>query len=209
MAGVSFGQCSTDERMTVLSWVAQKFNDTVSALRSGQCGCYSDRPIRGGSGPSNHASCSAIDCNTLQFPQGKRNMSLAQIKACRAIVAASQGTIRWGGDYTGNAEVDQQHFEILSVAKAKAFANYLKNGDDGDMKASDILEVRDAYYPTVHPGASVDRKLSVENTIMTAFNYGSVATRDVKALKELVNGLASTVRSLQTEIARLKAAKNA
>lgn len=130
--GVSFGQCVNDERMTVFEWVGKQFNDTVSPLRIGQCGCYSYRDKRGGVGYSNHASSSAIDCNTLQFPQGKRNMSVAQIAACRKIVANSHGAIGWGGEYGGVTEVDQQHFEAKSVAAMKSFAAFLKGQPQED-----------------------------------------------------------------------------
>lgn len=99
---------------TILEWVAKEFNDTVSRLKQGQCWGFAQRNIRGGSGWSNHAGAVAIDLNSSEFPQGTDRMSQAQIKACRAIVKAAGGVIRWGGSYTWPTKVDQMHFEIAN-----------------------------------------------------------------------------------------------
>lgn len=95
----------------IARWCAQQFAATVAPLKAGQCWGYAPRQIRGGTGWSNHASGSAWDFNTVDFPQGRRNMTARQRAACRAIVNGSGGVLRWGGDYVGVA-VDEQHFEI-------------------------------------------------------------------------------------------------
>lgn len=96
----------------VARWCAERFNATVAPLVFGECWGYAPRQIRGGTGWSNHASGTAWDFNTADFPQGRRTMTATQRAACRAIVRAAGGVLRWGGDYTGSTAVDEQHFEI-------------------------------------------------------------------------------------------------
>ena len=74
---------------------------------------YAERPIRGGSDLSNHASGTAIDLNATKWPLGKEasvNLNGDQIAKVRSIVAATGGVVRWGGDYRGRK--DPMHFEI-------------------------------------------------------------------------------------------------
>lgn len=109
---------------TIAKWCAERFNATVAPLVFGECWGYAPRQIRGGTGWSNHASATAWDFNTADFPQGKRRMSATQVAACRAIVKAAGGVLRWGGDYSGSTAVDQQHFEIApGMADSLALRN--------------------------------------------------------------------------------------
>lgn len=74
---------------------------------------YAQRPIRGGSDLSNHASGTAIDLNATKHPLGtapSANFTAAQIAQIRRIVTITGGVVRWGGDYTGRK--DGMHFEI-------------------------------------------------------------------------------------------------
>lgn len=60
---------------------------------------------------SNHASATAVDLNWIRHPYGPSGtFSAAQVRQIRAILAACEGTVRWGGDYTRNK--DEMHFEI-------------------------------------------------------------------------------------------------
>lgn len=69
---------------------------------------------------------------------------------------------------------------------------------EDDMKATDHMKVRDAYQAS--KGKSADRTLTVEQAIQTAYNYGSVAARDVAALK-------AQIASLTAQLAALKGQK--
>lgn len=109
----------------VMEWVMNQFDKTVASLVAAQCWGYAPREIRGGYGYSNHASGTAIDLNSAQFPQGRYNMSKTQIGACRQIVKQSGSVIRWGGDFTGVA-VDQMHFEIAPGKAGKPVAALAK-----------------------------------------------------------------------------------
>lgn len=74
---------------------------------------YAERPIRGDTTLSNHASGTAIDLNATRWPLGSDpaiNLSFAQIMRLRQIVATTGGVVRWGGDYDGRK--DPMHFEI-------------------------------------------------------------------------------------------------
>jgi hypothetical protein len=74
---------------------------------------YAERPIRGSTVVSNHASGTAIDLNATCWTLGQPasvNLDPGQITKVREIVAAAAGVVRWGGDYTGRK--DPMHFEI-------------------------------------------------------------------------------------------------
>lgn len=96
---------------TILGYVARRFDSEVEALVKGWCWGHAYRPIRGGSTLSNHASGTAIDVNAPRHPLGKAGtFSSAQAAKIRSIVAACNGVVRWGGDYSGRK--DEMHFEI-------------------------------------------------------------------------------------------------
>jgi hypothetical protein len=74
---------------------------------------YAERPIRGATALSNHASGTAVDVNATRWSLGSAasvNLTPRQIQTVREIVAATGGVVRWGGDYTGRK--DPMHFEI-------------------------------------------------------------------------------------------------
>jgi len=102
----------------VLLWVANEFHRRVEPLRwPGNWG-YAERPIRGSTTTlSNHASGTALDLNAPAHPLGKvGTFSAAQVKAIREILRYCEGTVRWGGDYSGRK--DEMHFEINAGAAA-------------------------------------------------------------------------------------------
>lgn len=94
---------------------------------------YAERPIRGGTTLSNHASGTAIDLNATQHPLGTNpadNFTPAQIAAIRRALIRAQGCVRWGGDYTGRK--DPMHFEIIKgeTACRAALANFRTEEQD-------------------------------------------------------------------------------
>lgn len=114
----------TTRKMTVrngpagdlLLWVAAQFDKLVEDIEQGVLDDwgYAERTIRGDSTTlSNHASGTAIDLNATAHPLGTAptaNYSKDEIANIRAIVALTEGCVRWGGDYTGRK--DGMHFEI-------------------------------------------------------------------------------------------------
>ena len=72
---------------------------------------------------------------------------------------------------------------------------YATQGDD-DMKADDKLTFRDAYLGAKNP-KDVDQTLTVAQGIQRAYNYGSVALRDL-------GQMSAEISKLRAEIAALK-----
>ena len=73
---------------------------------------YAERPIRGGSSLSNHASGTAIDLNATRHPLGKRGtFDATQEGLIRSWLRGHNGCVRGGGDYKNRA--DEMHFEIV------------------------------------------------------------------------------------------------
>lgn len=120
VAGVDFpGGVRGGDAGFVLMYVAEQFHRTVEALHDGWCWGYFYKEIKGSSQLSNHASGTAIDLNAPNHPMVKSGtFNVAQRAAIRKILLACEGTVRWGGDYTGRK--DEMHFEINANAAAVA-----------------------------------------------------------------------------------------
>lgn len=72
---------------------------------------YANRPIRGGTATSNHASGTAFDFNADRHPLGAANTwTRAQVDEIHRILGEVDNVVRWGGDYRGR--LDEMHFEI-------------------------------------------------------------------------------------------------
>lgn len=142
----------------VLRWVAKRYHETVEPLRAGTCWGWFVKSIEGSSSISNHASGTAIDLNADQHPMGvsaSKNMSAKEIAACRAIVKASGGVVRWGGDYSGRP--DPMHWEIVgSKAATAALAKKIRNEEDE-------LTPEDKAWFTAQINAAVS-KMAADNT---------------------------------------------
>jgi len=104
------------------------FHDNVENIELG----YDDwgwnyRPIEGTTTPSNHASATAIDLNSLRHPMYQYNtFSIEQRYIIRNhLLPRYDGVIRWGGDYKNRP--DDMHFEInASPAEVALVARRLR-----------------------------------------------------------------------------------
>jgi len=106
VGGVREGEVSA-----ILGFVAARFDRDVEALKNPGCWGWARRAIRNGTVWSNHASATAIDCNAPEHPLGARGtFTAAQIRQIQTILSFCEGTVRWGGDYSGRR--DEMHFEI-------------------------------------------------------------------------------------------------
>lgn len=106
----------------LLLYAAGRWDKEVEDIDNGRGGLddwgYAERPIRGGTELSNHASGTAIDLNATKHPLGVaaiRTFTTDQIKAIRQIMADCDGTLRWGGDYSGRP--DPMHVEVIDTEK--------------------------------------------------------------------------------------------
>jgi hypothetical protein len=119
--------------VTVIArWQLARYAREVEPVVPGTCWGWFVKPIEGTATISNHASATAWDINADQHNMGdqaSKSMSSSQIAACRAIVADSHGTLRWGGMYTGRP--DPMHWEIIGTpAQVAAFAEIIRSGGD-------------------------------------------------------------------------------
>lgn len=96
---------------------------------------YAERPIRGGSATSNHASGTAVDIDALRHPfQKKGTFTKAQVATIHTILKAALGVVDWGGDWT--SPVDEMHIEIApgktmqDCQRALVAMRAFNNGDD-------------------------------------------------------------------------------
>jgi hypothetical protein len=131
----------------LLLWVASQFDKLVEDIEQGILDDwgYAERPIRGGTVLSNHASGTAIDLNATSHPLATdppANFSNAKIGAIHSIIGRTNGCVRWGGDYTGRK--DGMHFEIVaSEARCASVLSQLNTQTDWiDMATKQ--EVQDA-----------------------------------------------------------------
>lgn len=114
ISGVSIGDgLAGGPSAVVLLYVANQFHRRVEPLVAGTCWGYKYRPVTGGTELSNHASGTAVDFNAPKHPLGRPGtFTTAQVAEIHRILTEVEGTVRWGGDYTGR--VDEMHFEITA-----------------------------------------------------------------------------------------------
>lgn len=166
---------------------------------------YAERPIRGGVELSNHASGTAIDVNATKWPLGVEPSSYLtddQIRRVRERLKLYEGTIRWGGDYTGRK--DPMHFEInAGAAEVARVANKIRNSTKGGflMALSDAeqaealtrlrnIDVRTDWWlvPDVNPNPTSKGELGKhlrnlnENAAATLVIVKALASKDAAAI---------------------------
>jgi hypothetical protein len=93
--------------------LAIHWHDTVEHLVWPGCWGWANRPIKGGTVTSNHASGTAVDFSAPLHPQGvaiTKTFTPAQLDAIGRLEARYFGVLRWGGRWTGKT-VDGMHWE--------------------------------------------------------------------------------------------------
>jgi len=97
-----------------LAWdCAHLWHETVEPLVWPGCWGWANRPIRGGTDTSNHASGTAWDLNAPAHPQGvpiAKTFSKQQLEAIDRLELRYFGVLRWGGRWSGKS-VDGMHWE--------------------------------------------------------------------------------------------------
>lgn len=113
--------------------LAIRWNDTVEELVWPGCWGWANRPIKGSTVTSNHASGTAVDFSAPKHPQGVaigRHFTAAQLDAVAALEARYFGVLRWGGRWTGKS-VDGMHWEGqpgVTVEAVRALTDMLRGG---------------------------------------------------------------------------------
>lgn len=126
------GRTAPGDVNVILEYLAERFDSEVESVRQDWSWGWAFRAIRGQtSGFSNHASGTAIDLNAPAHPLGKAGtFSGRQREAIHTILHDLDGTVRWGGDYSGRK--DEMHFEIdAGEAKVRAIADRIRRGQIG------------------------------------------------------------------------------
>jgi hypothetical protein len=194
--------------------VASLFDQLVQDLDAGIVDDwgYAERPIRGATALSNHASGTAVDLNATRWALGANpsvNLNPAQIGTVRRIVAATGGVVRWGGDYTGRK--DPMHFEInnnrteADCARAlaqlrAAFAKPTTEDDDVDLKKDKLPDLYEAGRPELSVG---DTMAWGTAHAAHARDAAESAVRKVDALAAQVAGLAQQMGAIQAALSKL------
>lgn len=134
---------------TIARWQLDRYALTVEPLVKGWCWGWFVKTIEGSTTKSNHGSATAWDINAEAHPMGVPTaecMSAKKIAACRAIVRAAGGVLRWGGDYSGRP--DAMHWEIIGTkAQAHAFATKIRG-------AAEVATVEvEGTWPLIGQGA--------------------------------------------------------
>jgi hypothetical protein len=112
----------------VLLYLLKQFNATVEPVRQKDTGGYNPRSIISSTVLSNHASGTAVDINWQDHVMGSVNtFTPKQEFAIYRILAFLEGTVRWGGNYSGRK--DEMHFEINApLSKVTDVAEKIRNG---------------------------------------------------------------------------------
>lgn len=160
----------------IARWQLAQYKAHVEPLHAGECWGWFVKEIEGSSTISNHASATAWDINAPDNPMGvptSRSLSEHQINACHAIEAASQGTLRWGGDFT---RPDPMHWEIVgSRSQVAAFAAWIRAQEEElPVDQATFNKLMDGWARTPN-GAAVLNGLTLNDKIGDA----AVPTRTV------------------------------
>lgn len=110
------GKVRAGDVYTVFNYLATRFNAEVEKIHKAWSWGYDNRPIRGSTILSNHASGTAIDLNAPAHPLGPSGtFSAKQTAAIQKILQDLDHVVRWGGNYK-IARKDEMHFGINAGA---------------------------------------------------------------------------------------------
>jgi hypothetical protein len=190
----------------LLAHMANWFDANIRDIDPGQLDewGYAERPIRGGTDLSNHASGTAVDVDATKWPLGvepSAYLTAAEIARIREHLKVYEGCIRWGGDYTGRK--DPMHFEINrdQATCDRVWAKIQSQGDD--VSFAEVLPVKNGFGPATAADWLRDARIdtSAIRTIITALDRdlrGDLATKQT-----LLAQSAAREAAMQTQIGEL------
>lgn len=198
-AGVTFPNgILAGDVATIARWQLERYEATVEQLVPGLCWGFFDKKIEGSTTISNHASGTAWDINAERHPMGVATANTFHprtIAACRAIVKASDGVLRWGGDYTGRP--DAMHWEIVGTpAQAATLAHKLRETTMPDMTQAE-------FNTMLAAGLKAAAKVDPLATLLARSN--ATTNNDVPKLLEAVDQLAGGLVDVLAALSRLEA----
>ncbi len=178
-----------------LSYVIRQFHARVQLVNVGTFDdwSYAERPVRGGTDLSNHASGTAVDLNASLHPLGtspSANFSEHQIATIYTILNEVSDVVRWGGSYTGRQ--DPMHFEI-NAPESRVSAVVANLGSVGPILEDEDVALTDAEFDKIATlvWAKVAGGLgdSTHSYLPPLHNRVAALAADVKALGDKVDAL--------------------
>lgn len=105
------GKVRGGDHYVVLNYIAKRWNAEVETIRKDWSWGYANRPVRGASVISEHATGTAVDFNAPLHPLGKKNtFSAADQAKIRQIMKDVSHAARWGGEWS---RPDDMHVELI------------------------------------------------------------------------------------------------
>lgn len=105
------GKVRGGDHYVVLDYIAKRWNAEVETIRKDWSWGYANRPVRGASVISEHATGTAVDFNAPLHPLGKKNtFSAADQAKIRQIMKDVSHAARWGGEWS---RPDDMHVELI------------------------------------------------------------------------------------------------
>lgn len=136
------GGCKAGDVHTVFSHFLRRYHMLVEPLGLGGADewGYAYRKNRNSDNLSCHSSGTAVDVNSAKHPNGSaRTLTAKQLATLRDVLAAYEGVIKWGGDFSGTK--DEMHFEIHGTEAdvARIAEKITPKPKGGDMTAAEHL----------------------------------------------------------------------
>ena len=168
---------------------------------------YAERPIRGGTQLSNHASGTAADVDATKWPLGvqpEAYLTAAEIAKVRQQLRLYEGCIRWGGDYAGRK--DPMHFEIDrdQASCDRVWAKLQSQPEDDDMYTDDDRKRDDEIARFVEWFGKPDDDPATKGVDESQPNSKGELAKRIRDIHGLVAGQSSAI----TALAKLLAEQN-
>lgn len=105
------GKVRSGDHFVVLNYIAERWNAEVEEIRKDWSWGYADRPVRGASVKSEHATGTAVDFNAPLHGLGQKNTFSKDDQArIRQIMKDVDHAARWGGEWS---RPDDMHVELI------------------------------------------------------------------------------------------------
>lgn len=149
------GKVRGGDHYVVLDYIAKRWNAEVETIRKDWSWGYANRPVRGASVISEHATGTAVDFNAPLHPLGKKNtFSAADQAKIRQIMKDVSHAARWGGEWS---RPDDMHVELIGGnALIGRVADQIRAGELPGL-SGDVKPAGKPSKPATKPKPSVDK----------------------------------------------------
>lgn len=149
------GKVRGGDHYVVLDYIAKRWNAEVETIRKDWSWGYANRPVRGASVISEHATGTAVDFNAPLHPLGKKNtFSAADQAKIRQIMKDVSHAARWGGEWS---RPDDMHVELIGGnTLIGRVADQIRAGELPGL-SGDVKPAGKPSKPATKPKPSVDK----------------------------------------------------